>query len=110
MGVARGDLRYIREKYLGVEEDWSKGGLSGGEVVLSEDGVRKVLGYGGIETGEVDLGLCYVGGGVEVVTEVKKEEKVVRDAVANDGLIKMRVTKIPMNPRMVLGVKLGGGG
>jgi hypothetical protein len=38
MGVARNDLRYIREKYLSVEEDWSNGWSEWWEVVLRRMG------------------------------------------------------------------------
>jgi hypothetical protein len=36
-------------------EQWLERVVGGG---IEEDGVRKVLGYGGLEIGDLDLGLC----------------------------------------------------
>jgi hypothetical protein len=78
-----------------ADVDWEKGGVWGGEIVLSMSGVSKVAEYAGIKEGEIELGLCEVGAEVVVPNERRSE-------LASNGVVKMVVTKVPINPKMLL--------
>jgi hypothetical protein len=89
LNCSRGDLRYLRDLHLVEGFDYERN--AGEEILLSYDGLAKLVKLMGAKVSEIDLGAC-----------VHVEKKTVGAAPEKNGALKMTITKIPFNPRMVL--------
>jgi hypothetical protein len=84
LNVPRGDLRLIRAYHLAAGVDYEK---KHGEVLLSEEALKRVLHCKALKPGDLDLSACL---------PVEKKE------VSLNRTLEMTISKIPINPRMVL--------
>ncbi len=103
IGVARPDLKGIRDRRLKIDRDWKK---VGGEIALSNAGLRMVWHALQIRPHDLDLRECLILNGAKKNGAHSDGpavgEKILLGSSAMPIPALMRVTRIPANPSLVL--------